>query len=214
MTISNITSGFKITGIYPTDHQAILKLIPDSHSRIQEESGLAFIPLISLSIKSKCSKSTEATIAKEDSPSNMSKSSKNTEAINEKDQSYESEEKLFEKWYKANANITTNDRYNAWLRENHPDYVWMKPLCSTGVEQFLSLPEPPYTIPVVKPKSCGRVLTSDENIKILTEKEEAKKTAQIEREERKKAQEAKQLEKEAEKEAKRIEKETEKGIRR
>ena len=76
MSISNITSGFKVTGIYPTDHQAILKLIPDSHSCIQEESGLAFIPLISPSIKSKCSKSSEATIAKEVSPSGMSKSGK------------------------------------------------------------------------------------------------------------------------------------------
>ena len=91
--------------------------------------------------------------------------------------------------------------------------MWIKTLCSTGVEQFLSLPQPSYTIPVVKPKSCGRVLTSDENIKVLTEKEEAKKTAQIERKEKKKAQEAKQLEKEAEKEAKQIEKDTERGYR-
>ena len=122
MTISNITSGFKVTGIYPTDHQAILKLIPDSHSCIQEESGLAFIPLISPSIKSKCSRSAEAAIATEDSPSSMSKSGKNTEATSTEDQPSESE--LFEKWYKAN---TTNDRYNAWLKENHPDDVWMKP---------------------------------------------------------------------------------------
>ena len=51
MTISNITSGFfKVTGVYPTDHQALLKLIPDSYSVVQEESGLAFIPLISQSI--------------------------------------------------------------------------------------------------------------------------------------------------------------------
>ena len=85
-------------------------------------------------------------------------------------------------------------------------------LCSTGVEKFLTFPEPPHTITVVKPKSCGRVLTSDENIKALTEKEEAKKKAQNEREEKKKAREAKRLEKEAEKEAKRLEKETDKGI--
>lgn len=45
MTISNITSGFKVIGIYPTDHQALLKLIPDSYPSVQEENGLAFIPL-------------------------------------------------------------------------------------------------------------------------------------------------------------------------
>ena len=111
MTISNIKSGFKVTGIYPTDHQALLKLIPDSYSVVQEESGLAFIPLISPSVKSKSSKSTEAT--------------------NVEEQFQDNEHEHFEKWYKANSNITANDRYNACLKENHPDYVWMKPLCST-----------------------------------------------------------------------------------
>ena len=53
MNISNTISGFKVTGIYPTDRQALLKLIPDSYSDLQEESGLAFIPLISPSVKSK-----------------------------------------------------------------------------------------------------------------------------------------------------------------
>ena len=39
--ISNIISGFKVSGIYPINHQALFKLISDSHSVIQEESGLA-----------------------------------------------------------------------------------------------------------------------------------------------------------------------------
>ena len=93
----------------------------------------------------------------------------------------------------AISNITTNDRYNAWPKENHPDYVWMKPLCSTGVEQFLSLSEPPCSIPVVNPQSCGRVLTSHENIKMLTEKEEAKWKAQIERGKRKREREERKV---------------------
>ena len=73
----------------------------------------------------------------------------------------------------------------------------MTPLCSTGVEQFLSLSQPPCTIPVVNPKSCGRVLTSHENIDMLTEKEEAKKKAQMEwKEKKKRERETKQMEKE------------------
>ena len=97
MIISNITSGFKVTGIYPTDRQALLKLIPDSHSGIQEESGLAFIPLISPSVKSR--------------------SSKSTETANPENQIQDSECEMFEKWYKTNSGITTNDRYNAWLKK-------------------------------------------------------------------------------------------------
>ena len=123
------------------------------------------------------------------------KSIQSTEATSTAKQFENSEHELFEKWFKASTNITTNDRYNAWLNKNHPEHVWMKPLCSTGVEQFLSLPQPPSAIPVVKPRSCGRVLTSDENMKMLMEKEEAKKKAQIEREEKRKAREAKRLEK-------------------
>ena len=53
MNISIIISGFKVTGIYPTDRQALLKLISDSYSDMREESGLAFIPLIHPSVKSK-----------------------------------------------------------------------------------------------------------------------------------------------------------------
>ena len=45
------------------------------------------------------------------------------------------------------------------------------------------------SIPVVNPKYSGRVLTSNKNIKMLTEKEEAKQKAQIEWEERKREQE-------------------------
>ena len=75
----------------------------------------------------------------------------------------------------------------------------MKLLCTTSVEQFLSLPQPPCSIPAVKPKLSGRILTSHENIKRLQEKEEAKKKAQLEWEERKRIQEAKQKQKEAQK---------------
>ena len=97
MNISNIISGFKVTGIYLTDRQALLKLIPDSHSGIQEESGLAFIPLIS--------------------PSVNSRSSKSTETANPENQVQDSECEMFEKWYKTSSGITTNDRYNAWLKK-------------------------------------------------------------------------------------------------
>ena len=58
--ISNIISGLKVTMIYPIDHQALLKLISDSYTGIQKESGLAFIPLISQSVNSRSSKSIEA----------------------------------------------------------------------------------------------------------------------------------------------------------
>jgi len=42
MTISNIVSGFRMTGIYPTDQHALLKLIPNSSPNpTRQESRLA-----------------------------------------------------------------------------------------------------------------------------------------------------------------------------
>ena len=45
MTISNVTSGFRVTGIYPVDREAVLGSCFDP-STILDESGLAHIPLI------------------------------------------------------------------------------------------------------------------------------------------------------------------------
>jgi len=56
-----------------------------------------------------------------------------------------------------------------------------------------SFPDAPHKIPTAKPKSCGRVLTSQENMDMITEKVEAKR--QVEKERRKLEREAKRLEK-------------------
>jgi len=75
----------------------------------------------------------------------------------------------------------------------------MKPLSSTGVEQFLSIPDAPHKIATAKPKSCGRVLTSQENMDMITVKAEAKRQVEVEKERRKQEKEAKRLEKQVEK---------------
>ena len=94
--ISNTISGFKSNCDLSLDHQALLKLIQDSHTGIQEESGLAFIPLISQSVKSR--------------------SSKRIEAAKPEEQIQDSEYEMFEKWYKTISCISTNDQYNVWLK--------------------------------------------------------------------------------------------------
>ena len=66
--------------------------------------------------------------------------------------------------------------------------MWMQPLKygSTAVSHFLSCPSPPSRIPTSKPKSCGRILTSAESMRILEEKQKVlmkKDEAKKEREE-------------------------------
>jgi len=48
----------------------------------------------------------------------------------------------------------------------------------------LSIPDAPHKIPTVKPKSCGRVLTSQE---MITEKAEAKRQAEVKKKTRKRS---------------------------
>ena len=61
----------------------------------------------------------------------------------------------------------------------------MQPVQCTPVSQFIQCPSPPSKIPTCQPKSCGRVLTSTENLALLKEKEAAKREKEREKEERK-----------------------------
>ena len=85
----------------------------------------------------------------------------------------EKEISLFETRYENGHDVPGDDRYRQWLSRTHPENtVWIQPLgCgSTAVSQFLSYPSPPSQIPIFHPKSCGRVLTSTENLQIMEEK--------------------------------------------
>ena len=67
------------------------------------------------------------------------------------------------------------------------EQVLMPALAST-IEKFFPRPLTPPQIPKLKPKSCGRVLTSTENLKVLKEKSKRKRN----RKERKKKREEKE----------------------
>ena len=74
--------------------------------------------------------------------------------------------------------MTDNAQYNQCLSRFHPESaVRIESLQygSTTVSSFLSYPSPPSRIQAFKPKSCGRVLSSSENLLMLEEKEKKKK---------------------------------------
>ena len=185
MTISNITAGFRVTGIYPLDRETVLGPISDL-SALSEETGLSFIPMISPAVR-------RFTSRRDVTPDSEAR---------EQDFS-DHELTLFEHWYDEGHDITDNDRYNTWLAQSHPtspaaSHVWMQPLHSTGISELLSYPEPPSRAPTLNPKSCGRVLTSQENLLILEEKKLAKEEKEREKEARKRAREEKKSMKETE----------------
>lgn len=158
MTVANITAGFRVTGIYPVNRNAFCLPILECESLIKQ-SGLSFIPLYSPASKRKPS---------------VEKSS--AEKLNVEELT-EEEISLFETRYTNGYDLTNDARYNVWLIKHHPESaVWMQPLkcSSTAVSKFLHVPSPPSRIPTYQPKSCGRVLTSAENLRILEEKQRIK----------------------------------------
>ena len=72
---------------------------------------------------------------------------------------------------------------------------------ATNFSDFLVTSTPPSRLVTKRPKSCGRVLTSSENIQQLEEKEEKKRAALKEKGERRKIREERKLQREAEKSA-------------
>ena len=129
---------------------------------------------------------------------------------------------ILKKRFEEGYDLICDDRYNQWLRIEHPeeasillnvpftpdsspyvqseshpikslDQVCMASGESKTLETFFTYPEPP-TKKILKPKLCGRVLTSVENMKILHERErkrqdeiQRKQRAKEEREEKAKA---------------------------
>ena len=162
MTVANIAGGFRVTGIYPVNRNA---LTPPSHecNDLSQETGRSFIPMFSPILRRTCTAEfTEEEIA------------------------------LFETRYENGYDVTEDARYNKWLSKFHPESavrIASLQYGSTAVSSFLSYPSPPSRLPQFKPKLCGRVLTSSENLSMLVEKEkkkEEKERAKKEREEKRK----------------------------
>ena len=106
MTIANVCTGFRVTGIYPVNREVFSYL---DESPLTRESGLAFIPLYSPASK--------RTTSQENNELDFS----------------EDEVALFERRYGNKHDIPINmSRYNLWLTQKHPD----APECQCVYLQF------------------------------------------------------------------------------
>ena len=199
MTMRNITAGFRVTGIYPVNREVFSFPGEEKEPSLAEKSGLAFIPLYSPAPK------------------------RSTHTQDEQNGLDFAEEELvkFERRYENGFDLPSDSRYNLWLATHYPDSdlcqrVWLQPVQTTSVSQFLQCPSPPAKIPTFEPKSCGRVLTSADNIALMEEKkrarEEKERAKEEAREKRKRAKEEKERAKEeARQEKKRAKEEKERA---
>ena len=188
MTVANITAGFKVTGVYPVNRNA-LSLPGQECETLSKETGLSFIPLYSPSHRIP-----HSPLQAHDCP-NLDSSYVDSPAAT--CISFTEEEvALFETRYENGYDIVGDDRYRQWLSNCHPEATnLVQPLqfSSATVGKHLSCPLPPSCTLSSKPKSCGRVLTSHENMKIIEEKQEIKKRKEEAKREREEARRKKSI---------------------
>ena len=158
MTTKNITASFKVTGVYPFNKYALSQLPKKEQTSFQPDqlslqTGLAYIPMYSPALK------VSRKLPNDDQNSENSVSSKLVSDISTHEshdvtaallEASCSEENVVVKSLKEKRTVTT---------------------LSTAVSRFLETPTHPSKYPTKNPKSCGRVLTSLENMQKMEEKE-------------------------------------------
>ena len=129
------------------------------------------------------------------------------------------ENELFEKCYTEGYDLTTDLRYNEWLRAHHPDatIVAHLPQVTQGTlvpftagittSHFLQPPTPPSKKFSQSAKTSSRVLTRAESRRFQQEKEEKKREKEAQKEQRKKDNEERKRIRSEMKEQTRLEKE-------
>ena len=144
----NIITGFRITGIFPVDRNAIT-LPGEKRKSLAERTGLSYIPFMSPMKKTKVNFS-----------------------VNDID-SYKFSEESIPRYSQRDGlqllDVTSSsddDGTNAY-----------QPLvmCST-LSQFVRIPSPPHKKVAIDNGCCGTVLTSSENLKLIEEKRKEKES--------------------------------------
>ena len=203
MTMSNIVSGFHTTGVYLFNHSALRVSSQPKPKRVSlaEQTGLRFIPLYSPSRRS----------AEVNSPGTHTFSPE--------------EVALFQHRFEEGYDIH-HDKYEHWLRMYHPECNSppsnsSPPQLDPGPPESPDSPQvgemvsflehtsvlsrvldkqaPQVKYPIKQPKASARILTSEENLQIIAEKERKKKLEEEDKERKKMEREERRLRAEEEK---------------
>ena len=213
MTPQNITSGFKVTGVYPVDRYKVLPKSPPKPPTLCERTGLKFIPLLTpLHNRTPRTSLVTSVASVSQSDGSISDNSLDYDSETAPDQFSQTEITLFSKRKEEGYNITTDERYNRWLSLQSQQPVLPQP-SSTMLSKVISSLPPVTRKPTFVPRSTARVVTSEECRREINEKERKKLEAQKEKEERKLDRERKKEEKKkVMEEKKRIQEEKKKMI--
>ena len=161
MSMRNIISAFKTTGVYPLSRQVIKKVVGENFSSFQPESlpsksGLAYIPLYS-PVRPRIPRETQ-----------------NADQLNPDA-------------FESHSSSEEDPESDSSVKR----CVYMPMKRTTAINRFLKTPLPPSKQPTRHEKSSGRVLTSAECVRIMEEKEKAKELKEKQKEQKRRAREEK-----------------------
>ena len=145
MTIRNIVSGFRTTGVYPVNRDAIsLPGVPETRLSLSERTRLSFIPLYT--------------------PSKRGKFDQIDHTLDESCYSDSSDDMPQVSMIQLPADELDGNEQHMPLSIG----------CEKTLHGILKIPSPPSKGPYLEKKACARVLTSQENLKCLQDKEKKK----------------------------------------
>ena len=190
MTISNVIACFRL--VYPLDKQVVVSQLPcENGMSPTREVPMPYVPF--------------CTPRRGETPGPRAA---DDESLKHTMATYSSDEI---ESFQARLQASKNSRYAVWLETFHPRAHESTREDTLGV--ILKRPMPPAQYKKLQSHpTCGRVLTSQQCIQELAEKEEKKRRQEEEKEERKKQREKKKREKEEEKKQKRKKQEIKKTL--
>lgn len=178
MTMANCRAGFRVTGIFPLNRDAVV-LPNQQFERLAKQSDLQYIPLVSPAPRrnqiSKLSRkfTTQETKSQCDSKENESICSTHCDCLSESSVSFQ-----------RSFSLSPIPDLHAHSKRRHSSVPCHSLPPHSQIEQFLHLPSPKEKSHLKNIKSCGRILTSAENLKAIKEKQhqkEVKVKAKLER---------------------------------
>ena len=198
MTMPNIIAGFRATGILPLDRTKVRPSTGIIDTSLKEESGLAYIPVLSPAIDQKRKLPSMPSFSLEEMESFHSRYQKETE-----DSSTESD-KRYRLWMMYRPHLETSgdglsSLHNSFMhtpvkkgQQRATVAVLARP--HSTIQHMLWCPSPPASLPSLMPKTSCRVLTSAENLKNIDDKQKKKDEEARLKEERRKKREQKRKE--------------------
>ena len=182
MSMSNVIGCFKAAGVYPVDRSVVLSQLDAPNTVTESREGATPAPFVPFYTPKKSRTATDQ-INSTPSPGPTVKFS--TEEM-----------RMFESRFKE----STEERYSLWLATFYPQKSHKT---EASLEKILQLPTPPATRHPTRSatqfNSSSRVLTSEECIQALLEKDKKKKEKKEEKEKRQLEREEKRKEREEKK---------------